>query len=245
MGGAYELSWTRAATAAISLDGRRVRFRSVQGAAPVSLALVRRMVRAYAFSLRGVESLHATTIAKGTAAVALLGPSGAGKSTLAAYLVRRGWHPLSDDVLWLKLRRDGVWPTRTLPWLKRVPAKGGISRGVVFDPNLGKEILIPGRTAGPRRVRAFVRLDRRPRGRVQVERLRGARAAAVLAVNVYNELLRPPRVRVAQLQWACRLAERVPVWRLRFPSGMVHLPRVAGTIQNILAGGPLRPGISP
>ena len=47
---------------------------------------------------RGLLTLHASVIAAGVGAVALLGPSGSGKSTLAAALAARGHAVLSDDV---------------------------------------------------------------------------------------------------------------------------------------------------
>jgi hypothetical protein len=56
-------------------------------------------VLGFILRLRGVVCLHASAVALGGRAVALLGPAGAGKSTTAAAFARRGVPVLSDDVV--------------------------------------------------------------------------------------------------------------------------------------------------
>lgn len=56
--------------------------------------------------LRNTISLHASAIAIGEQAVALLGPAGAGKSTTAAAFTKMGYNVLTDDVLALSVQ-DG------------------------------------------------------------------------------------------------------------------------------------------
>ena len=63
-------------------------------------------VIAFALRLRGTTSLHASCIAVGGRAVALLGQPGAGKSTTAAAFARLGYSVLSDDVAVLDDRGD-------------------------------------------------------------------------------------------------------------------------------------------
>ena len=55
-------------------------------------------VIAFALRLRGTTCLHASSIAVGGRAIALLGQPGAGKSTTAAAFARLGYSVLSDDV---------------------------------------------------------------------------------------------------------------------------------------------------
>ena len=62
---------------------------------------------AVALHQRGLLVLHATAIAIGGRALAILGEKGAGKSTLAAALTRRGHRLLSDDVVAIE-ERDGA-----------------------------------------------------------------------------------------------------------------------------------------
>jgi hypothetical protein len=52
----------------------------------------------------GMYSLHASSVRAGDGVVAFLGHSGAGKSTLAAYLERRGYAVVSDDICLLDPR---------------------------------------------------------------------------------------------------------------------------------------------
>jgi hypothetical protein len=52
----------------------------------------------------GMYSLHASSVQVGGGVVAFLGHSGAGKSTLAAYLDRRGYTVVSDDICLLDAR---------------------------------------------------------------------------------------------------------------------------------------------
>lgn len=56
-------------------------------------------VLAFVLRRRGITCLHASAIALGGQAIALVGPPGAGKSTLAAGFARRGHPGLSDDVV--------------------------------------------------------------------------------------------------------------------------------------------------
>ncbi len=53
----------------------------------------------YVLRLRGVTCLHASAVAVGGHAMALLGPAGAGKSTTAAICARLGYPVLTDDIL--------------------------------------------------------------------------------------------------------------------------------------------------
>lgn len=67
----------------------------------------------------GMLPLHASSIRVGSGVVAFLGDSGAGKSTLAAFLARRGYAVVSDDICLLDFDPDGnpiVVPVA--PWMK-------------------------------------------------------------------------------------------------------------------------------
>jgi hypothetical protein len=59
-------------------------------------------VMGFVLLLRGHISLHASAVAIGEAALALLGPAGAGKSTTAAALADLGYRVLAEDVVTLK-----------------------------------------------------------------------------------------------------------------------------------------------
>jgi hypothetical protein len=57
---------------------------------------------------RGLFSMHAAGFSKGGKAVLIPGTSGAGKSTLAITLLRGGFGYLSDDMVFLRRRSDGL-----------------------------------------------------------------------------------------------------------------------------------------
>lgn len=86
-------------------------------------------VLAFVLRRRGITCLHASAIALGGRAIALVGPPGAGKSTLAAGFARRGHPALSDDVAALS-HGDGQFcvqpgPPRIRLWPASVTALYG------------------------------------------------------------------------------------------------------------------------
>lgn len=58
--------------------------------------------------LQGLEAIHASSVAWGERAVAIVAPSGVGKSSLALHLVLRGATLVTDDVVALEPSEDGV-----------------------------------------------------------------------------------------------------------------------------------------
>jgi hypothetical protein len=97
--------------------------------------------------LRGVTCLHASAVAIGEAAIALVGVAGSGKSTTAAALARRGHLVISDDIVALA-ERDGtfcVFPA--YPYLSLWPDSVDIVYGPdkvlpSFSPNYEKRRLL-------------------------------------------------------------------------------------------------------
>jgi hypothetical protein len=63
-------------------------------------------VLGFVMLLRGIVCLHASAIAIGSEAIALLGPAGSGKSTTAAAFAERGYSVLAEDVVTLDDRHE-------------------------------------------------------------------------------------------------------------------------------------------
>jgi len=63
-------------------------------------------VLGFVMLLRGVVCLHASAVAIGDQAIALVGPAGSGKSTTAAAFAKRGYSVLAEDVVTLDDRSD-------------------------------------------------------------------------------------------------------------------------------------------
>jgi hypothetical protein len=121
-GGAFRLRYADGCEYHVDAEGTRVACVwpapfTVEDAATYLLGPVLGLV----LRLRGVPSLHASAVAIGGVAVALVGPAGAGKSTTAAALVARGHALVSDDVLALRARGDGVLAQPAYPYLRLWP----------------------------------------------------------------------------------------------------------------------------
>jgi hypothetical protein len=86
---------------------------------------------AVALHQRGDLVLHASAIAIGGRAIALLGEKGAGKSTLSATLLARGHSLLSDDIVAVRQGPDGPVVAGGSRTLKVEPA---VARALGLDP---------------------------------------------------------------------------------------------------------------
>ncbi|MBA3757231.1 MAG: hypothetical protein H0X02_13890 [Nitrosomonas sp.] len=78
-------------------------------------------VLGFILRLRGHTCLHASAIAVGDAAIALLGPAGAGKSTTAAAFAKANYPVLSDDVVALSHEGDEFLVQPAYPRLRLWP----------------------------------------------------------------------------------------------------------------------------
>lgn len=104
--GVYHFAYDDRTEFLIQADGSQVWCTWPEGATAVDTAVyLRGSVLGFVLRLRGVVSLHASAIAVGGCAIAILGAAGAGKSTTAAAFVQCGFPLLTDDIT--ALRREG------------------------------------------------------------------------------------------------------------------------------------------
>jgi hypothetical protein len=100
----------------------------------------------FVLRLRGVTCLHASAVAIGNRAIALVGPAGAGKSSIAAAFARLGYPVLTDDVAALQdlgdyLRIQPAYP-RVRLWSESVASLFGSSDALPrIVPNWDKRYL--------------------------------------------------------------------------------------------------------
>jgi hypothetical protein len=103
-------------------------------------------VMGFALLLRGSICLHASAIAVGDQAIALLGPSGSGKSTTAAAFARSGYGVLAEDAVALARHGDIFFAQPSYPlirlWSESVSALYGAEDALPFlTPNWNKRYL--------------------------------------------------------------------------------------------------------
>jgi len=180
-----------------------------------------------AFHQRGMLVMHGATVQHGGAAAIFVGESGEGKSTLAANLGRMGHAVFGDDTMPLWPRADGgfdAWPgSRMLKlWSDTIDALGetpgrldcvGERLDKFFFPNHAQA------PDAPAPVGEIILLEAGgAETGVVVEPLAGLEALRVISQNTYRPEYVPLLGREAEhFQLCSRLADRVPVVRLRRP----------------------------
>ena len=205
---------------------------------------------------RGTAMLHASAVATEAGAVAFLATSQSGKSTLAASFVDAGYALLTDDILPVEQRDDAVlaapgypqmrmWPEVAAHFLgeyehlplvhpaanKRRVRLGAAHWGVFcLHPQPLAAIYLPERgDAGT----ADAAITIAPCGRAEALFTLSAHSFAGPHVN---SIVRQQQ-RIALLR---TVVQRVPVYRLRYPSGYAHLPAVRQAILANLESMPHR-----
>ena len=79
-------------------------------------------IMGFVMLLRGIVCLHASAVAIGERAIAILGPAGSGKSTTAAAFSDRGYSVLAEDVVTLDDRADHFFVRPAYPCIRLWPA---------------------------------------------------------------------------------------------------------------------------
>jgi len=184
----------------------------------------------FALRLRGVTSLHASSIAVGDTAIAVMGVPGAGKSTTAAAFARLGYPVLSDDVAVLDDQggRFLVQPgyPRVNLWPDSVRALFGSEDDLpLITPTWGKRYLALNQNgyrfqSDPLPLSAiYILHDREDASAIPVvEELSGAEAFMTLAGNTYLNFLLNAEMRKREFEVLSRVAAGVPVRRVH-PAG--------------------------
>ena len=158
----------------------------------------------------GLEALHAAAVVIDGSAIAIAARSGHGKSTLACALLTGGAELLSDDIVAVEPRGEGVL-AHPGPPLMNVPAARPLpEREVIraFGDELWTEVPV---VEGPQSLQALVLLERRSGATERLERLSPS------LMLVLPHLLAHPRTPERErrrFELAGRLADAVPVHRL-------------------------------
>jgi hypothetical protein len=195
--------------------------------------------------LRGVPALHASAVAVGGAALAVVGAAGAGKSTTAAALAARGHAVVADDVLALHGTAAGILAQPAYPhlrlWPDVVPALYGPGAELPpLTPNWSKRLL---------RMDAAFHPDPLPLGAVYVlapreegagaprlEPVGGVDGVLALVANAYVGWFPDRAAQARELEMLGRVARAVPLVRAVPHADPARLGELCGMMEDDFRG---------
>src|SRR4051794_18981335 len=180
-------------------------------------------VLGFVMLLRGVVCLHASAVAIGNEAIALLGPAGSGKSTTAAAFAERGYSVLAEDVVTLDDRGDQFLVRPGYPCIRLWPAAvkalyGSETHLPKLTPNWDKCYLALEENfqREPLRLAAIYHLgERRHETRAPfVQGLDRAEGMMSLVANTYATKLMDKQMRAREFELLTRVVGNVPMRRV-------------------------------
>jgi hypothetical protein len=207
-------------------------------------------VLGFVLRLRGAVCLHASAVALGGRAVALVGPAGAGKSTTAAAFARRGIPVLSDDVVVLDRRGASLWVQPGNPRLRLWPQSAEVLFGApdalpLLTPNWDKLYLDLGGNGfafqeTPLPLGAVYLLGTRNGDTHSpfVEPLPSREGLMELVANTYVNYLLDAPMRAREFELLGRLVRCVPVRRVVRPEDLARLPALCQAVLEDFQGLP-------
>jgi hypothetical protein len=195
-----------------------------------------------ALRLRGVTSLHASAVAVGDRAVAVVGSAGMGKSTTAAAFARQGRAVVTDDLLALADQGSSfhVQPglPRVLLWPDSAEALWGDAEVLPrIVPTWSKRYLDLTQPdynfcSEPLQLGAIYVLGERgaPNSKASIEPLEGTKALIHLVANTYANRLLDAQMRARELEVLGRLVTHVPIRLVHAPDDRKSVPDVCEAI---------------
>ena len=199
-------------------------------------------IMGFVMLLRGFVCLHASAIAIGEEAIAIVGPAGAGKSTTAAAFSGRGYRILAEDVLTLDDREDRFLVRPAYPCIRLWPSSvkalyGADDHLPKLTPNWDKCYL--DLTTRPEQfqreplpLRAIYLLDERQDdyGAPFIEPLERAEGLMSLIANSYSTKLMDKQMRAVQFDLLGRVLSNVPLRRVRPHASPARIPELCDSI---------------
>ena len=197
-----------------------------------------RSVLPLVFQARGTEVLHASAVRTPRGIVALCAVSGTGKSTLAAGLSRRGYRAWADDAVAVVTAGGGVMAL-PLPFTLRLRPDAAAfyyARRFSLSPELADASAAEEQRESQPLVALYIldRVQEVNEGNAAVEILRMSPAQAFPAVlsHAYCFSLRDTRRKRRMVRQYLDFVVRVPVYTVRFRSGLEHLAAILDGIEQ-------------
>jgi hypothetical protein len=205
-------------------------------------------IMGFVMLLRGVVCLHASAIAIGDEAVALVGPAGSGKSTTAAAFSDRGYRVLAEDVVTLDDRVDHFLIRPAYPCIRLWPASVKALYGTEthlpkLTPNWDKCYLDLSERfqRRPLPLAAIYLLGERRDDPAApfVEPVDKSEALMSLVANTYATKLMDKKMRAREFELLTRVLNNVPVQRVTPHSDIAQIPelctRIFSDIKSVLS----------
>ncbi len=196
-------------------------------------------VLGFVMLLRGIVCLHASAVAIGDKAIALVGPAGSGKSTTAAALAERGYSVLAEDVVTLDDRRDRFLVRPGYPCIRLWPPAvkalyGSETRLPRLTPNWDKCYLdLSARFQGePLPLAAIYQLGERRHDSAApfIETLDRSEALMALVANTYATKLMDKHMRAREFELLTRVVGQVSVRRVTPHADPVRITQLCDSI---------------
>jgi len=198
-------------------------------------------VMGFVMLLRGVVCLHASAIAVGDKAIALLGPAGSGKSTTAAAFSDRGYSVLAEDVVTLDDRGNHFLVRPGYPCIRLWPASvkalyGSESHLPKLTPNWDKCYLDLKEQfhTDPLPLAAIYQLGERRQDTKApfVDSLDRSEGLLSLIANTYATKLMDKQMRAREFELLTRVLNNVPLRRVTPHADPARIPDLCDTILN-------------
>jgi hypothetical protein len=201
-------------------------------------------VMGFVLLLRGLVCLHASAIAIGNDAIALVGPAGCGKSTTAAALSNRGYSILAEDVVTLDDRVDYFLVRPAYPCIRLWPASVKALYGTEthlpkLTPNWDKRYL--DLTAHPEQFQqkplplaAIYQLGERSDDDAApfIEPLDRSEGLMSLVANTYATKLMDKQMRAREFELLTRVLNNVPLRRVIPHADPERISKLCDSILN-------------
>lgn len=235
--GEVHVSWSELFDFVVSADGARIDvFAEPTGDEEAVFIYLISQVISVALLQQGIESLHASAVARAGQAVVLVGDSGYGKSTLTAALLKTGARLITDDLLVLRERGAGYDVAPGAFRLKLAPetaaALGLDWAGGPMADGSGKHVYRFDATmcvAGPVPLGKIVLLE--PLAETAaLEPVSTAEATRALLAATFNPLHTDPDRLAKLLRNAEKTARGTRIERLRVPRDLASVSDVAALI---------------
>jgi hypothetical protein len=203
-------------------------------------------VLGFVMLLRGVVCLHASAVAIGNEAIALLGPAGSGKSTTAAAFAKCGYRVLAEDVVTLDDRGDHFLVRSGYPCIRLWPAAvkalyGSETHLPKLTPNWDKCFLdlSDNFQQEPLRLAAIYQLGERQHDTRApfMQALDRSEGLMSLVANTYATKLMDKQMRAREFELLARAVKHVPLRRVTPHADPARIPdlctRILSDFQSV------------